>query len=125
MCCSAPLLHHPGQDRSTHSSGTDRWPPRRPLVLGRVDSPVGGLTIIVAPARDPCKFNQFTPTVPRWRRRIMAASAMSVQRLFDEVSAGMLREDPDVERAHMFNSDGLKTRRNGRFFATVSASGSW
>jgi len=50
----------------------------------------------------------------------MAASAMSVQRLFDEVSAGMLREDPDVERAHMFNSDGLKTRRNGRFFATVS-----
>jgi len=45
---------------------------------------------------------------------------MSVQPLFDEVSARLLRDDPDVERAHMFNSDGLRTRRNGRFFATVS-----
>jgi len=45
---------------------------------------------------------------------------MSVQALFDQVSARLLRDDPDVERAHMFNSDGLKTRTNGRFFATVS-----
>jgi hypothetical protein len=45
---------------------------------------------------------------------------MSVQPLFDEVSRRLLHEDPDVERARMFNSDGLKTRTNGRFFATVS-----
>jgi len=45
---------------------------------------------------------------------------MSVQRHFDEVSVRLLRDDPDVERAHMFNSDGLRTRTNGRFFATVS-----
>jgi len=52
--------------------------------------------------------------------RIMAPAPMSVQRLFDEVSARLLRDDPDVELAHMFNSDGLRTRANGRFFATVS-----
>jgi hypothetical protein len=46
---------------------------------------------------------------------------MSVQPLVDGASSRLLRDDPDVERAHMFNSDGLRTRRNGRFFATVSA----
>jgi len=45
---------------------------------------------------------------------------MNVQQLFDRVSARLLHDDPDVERTHMFNSDGLKTRTNGRFFATVS-----
>lgn len=45
---------------------------------------------------------------------------MSVQRLFDEVAARLLRDDPGVERAHMFNSDGLRARANGRFFAAVS-----
>jgi hypothetical protein len=46
---------------------------------------------------------------------------MSVQSLFDTISERLLRHDPDVERAHMFNSDGLKTRTNGRFFATVAS----
>lgn len=45
---------------------------------------------------------------------------MSVQRLFDQLATRLLGDDPDVERAHMFNSDGLRTRTNGRFFATVS-----
>ena len=45
---------------------------------------------------------------------------MSVQRLFDDVSRRLVHDDPDVEKAHMFNSDGLKTRTNGKFFATVS-----
>ena len=45
---------------------------------------------------------------------------MSVQRFFDEVATRLLHADPDVERAHMFNSDGLKARANGKFFATVS-----
>jgi TfoX/Sxy family transcriptional regulator of competence genes len=45
---------------------------------------------------------------------------MSVQRLFDDVSARLLHQDPDVERSRMFNSDGLRTRANGKFFATVS-----
>lgn len=45
---------------------------------------------------------------------------MSVQRLFDDVSARLLHEDPDVERSRMFSSDGLKTRTNGKFFAAVS-----
>jgi len=45
---------------------------------------------------------------------------MSVQRYFDDVATRLLHADPDVERAHMFNSDGLKARANGKFFATVS-----
>jgi hypothetical protein len=46
---------------------------------------------------------------------------MSVQSLFEQVSTRLLRDDPDVELAHMFNSDGLKARKNGKFFATVSS----
>jgi hypothetical protein len=45
---------------------------------------------------------------------------MSVPQMFEEISARLLSEHPDVERAHMFNSDGLRSRANGRFFATVS-----
>jgi hypothetical protein len=45
---------------------------------------------------------------------------MSVPGLFEDVSRRLLHDDPDVERAHMFNSVGLRTRANGRFFATVS-----
>lgn len=45
---------------------------------------------------------------------------MSIQPLFEQVSTRLLRNDPDVERAHMFNSDGLRTKTNGKFFATVS-----
>ena len=43
---------------------------------------------------------------------------MSVQHLFDEVSARLVRDDPRVEQAHMFNSVGLRT--GGKFFAAVS-----
>lgn len=43
-----------------------------------------------------------------------------VQRLFDEVADRLLSSDPDVERARLFNSGGLKARPSGRFFAAVS-----
>lgn len=45
---------------------------------------------------------------------------MSVQRLFDEAAMRLLSSDPDVERARLFNSDGLRARTSGKFFAAVS-----
>lgn len=43
---------------------------------------------------------------------------MTAQPLFDEAAERMLAEDPSLESARMFASEGLKT--SGKFFAMVS-----
>jgi TfoX/Sxy family transcriptional regulator of competence genes len=43
---------------------------------------------------------------------------VSVQELFERVAERLVAEEPGVEKARMFASDGLKT--DGKFFAMVS-----